>query len=128
MRTVRVEIPREPGHAPLAIVEWEGYQWLVVEVDTADGVTVLERGVPEESLPTTRTEVVRVRRWAWPPAIVAVCSVFLFLALMASVGTRLTFADVVGCIFGFVVLVLLLDRREGTRPPASEEYRTWWWL
>lgn len=128
MRTVRVEIPRQAEHAPLAIVEWEGYQWLVVEVDTADGVTVLERSVPEEALPTERVVGVRVRRWAWPPAIIAVCAIFLFLALMASVGTRLTFADVVGCIVGFVVLVLLLDRREDTRPPAHEEYRTWWWL
>lgn len=126
MRTVRAEVPRQPDHEPLALVDWDGYQWLVVEVDTANGITVLERALPDDMLPTGATEGTRVHRWGWPPVIVAICAVFLFLALVASMGERLTFMDVVGAIVGFVVLIVLLDRREDTRPPARPI--RWWWL
>lgn len=112
MRTVRAEVPRQRDHVPLALVEWNGYQWLVVEVDTADGITVLERAVPDDQMPTGVMVPVSRWRWAWPPAIVACCAVFLFLAAVASLGERLTFGHVVGMIVGFVILVLLLDGRE----------------
>lgn len=112
MRTVRADVPYQPGHVPLALVEWDGYQWLVMETEGRGGLTVLERGVPDDQMPTA--VVHQTWRWSWPPAIVACCAVFLFLALVASIGERLHFADVVGVIIGFVILVLLLDRRQGT--------------
>jgi hypothetical protein len=129
MRTVRLEVPRKADDRPLAIVEHDGFQWLVTEVDTANGVTVLERSVPEEALPTGR--VVAPGPRFTTPVLVAVCAVFLFLALCAQLGTKLTFSDVVGCIVGFVVLVLLLDRRERVEVTVEEPRSPgehWWWV
>lgn len=123
MRTILIEVAREPGHEPLALVEYGGFQWLVREVDTANGVTVLERSVPDDALVVVPA---RPRRWGWPPAVVACCAVFLFLALAASAGTKLGFGDVVGVVIGFCVLVWMLDRRRGGGPPPDEPERRWY--
>jgi hypothetical protein len=130
MRTERVLIPTTTEHALYAIVSFAGHAWVVADIDEDTGVTVLERAITDspEDIPIMSLDY-RTQRWGWPPVIIAICAVFLFIACVASIGHRLTFTDVVGIIVGFVVLVLLLDRREDTRPPAREKpYRNWWVL
>lgn len=106
--TIQAEIPREPGHVPFGIVEWEGRQWIIVEVDTANGVTLIERMAPDRK--PEPPLLLKHERFATSGWLVACCAIFLFLALTASIGAKLTFGDVVGCIVGFVILVLIFRR------------------
>jgi hypothetical protein len=128
-------IPYDAAHVPLGIIEFEGRQWIVRETSPADGWTVIERNAPEEEAVRYgefTAEVSQVaaermfeearRRRTYDYLAVAAAAVFVFLALMVGTISHLTFADVLGCIIAFLILMWMLPRRDPPRPRDRDDY------
>jgi hypothetical protein len=129
-------IEYEVGHAKFALVPHGGYRWFVREVDPDAGWTLIERTVPgeqpvaplpeeyaPEELPTVYTPLMRPR--IANAIATAAAAVFLFLALLVGTLDHLSFADILGCIIGFLWLVWWFTRPQRVQPRRPRE-RGWW--